>query len=285
MCDSNRRKIGKKKLLNRDRYDEILDLLVARGVSKIDFQGLGEPLLNPNLPYMISKASEKDIDTGVTTNASLLFLGVIAKLAKAGINRLEVSIDGVEGAVYEKIRRKASFRQLLQNLLSVKEFRNKNPTFSLQINFVLMKENIRQLPSMMYFASVFGAEKVWVLHKVNVANQSDIAENEKIYGLRLIEVEGIFSETRNIADILGITLHLPRLYPRERTNGCLISSKTVTIDINGNFYPCCRLDRPEHCIGNVKEGTKIFEKTNIFPRSDFCNFCLHYLWNYEDLVG
>lgn len=64
----------------------------------------GEPLLNPKFVEMISYAKEKNcsgrIDT--TTNASLLTKAKNLEIIEAGLDRINISIEGVNAAQYSK---------------------------------------------------------------------------------------------------------------------------------------------------------------------------------------
>ena len=71
-------------------------------VRRVTFSGLGEPLMNPKLPEMIqmlrTAGFEGRID--VITNGSLLTHELTDALIEAGMNRLQVSIQGLDRQQY-----------------------------------------------------------------------------------------------------------------------------------------------------------------------------------------
>ena len=79
----------------------------------------GEPLLNKNLPAMIHMARQagvaKMIDT--TTNGFLLDGPMGEKLVEAGLNRINISIDGLDEQQFWKFTKaKVNFSKFVQNL-------------------------------------------------------------------------------------------------------------------------------------------------------------------------
>ena len=86
----------------------------------------GEPLLNPHLPEMISLAKESGycerVDT--TTNASLLTPELSRKIITAGLDRINISIEGVNENQYKDFSNyKINFEQLVENIAYFYEHR------------------------------------------------------------------------------------------------------------------------------------------------------------------
>src|SRR3954447_1425902 len=97
----------------RDLLDELPDL------QKITLQGLGEPLLAPDLFAMIAAASERGIRVGFNTNATVLTRRKAERLVAAGLDWLHVSLDGATAATYEAIRKGSSFERVHRNVLGL----------------------------------------------------------------------------------------------------------------------------------------------------------------------
>src|SRR5207249_6059776 len=88
--------------LSFKRFAELVD--AVPGLQVLTLQGLGEPLLAPDLLRMIEYASSRGIDTGFNTNGSLLIPERAEALIRAGLAWLHVSLDGATAATYESIR-------------------------------------------------------------------------------------------------------------------------------------------------------------------------------------
>jgi MoaA/NifB/PqqE/SkfB family radical SAM enzyme len=73
---------------------ERIDRLAALGTGVIDISG-GEPLLHPELHVIIQRIRQRGIIAGLLTNGYLLTRERIDRLNRAGLDRLQISIDNV----------------------------------------------------------------------------------------------------------------------------------------------------------------------------------------------
>jgi hypothetical protein len=114
---SIRRQHSKAFQLNPDILDRILVDLTARSldVDAVDFQGHGEPLLNPRLWEMgrRSRARLPEAWISVTTNAQGRFR---PEMAKSGFDEVICAIDGTDPASYEPYRVHGNFQLAWQFL-------------------------------------------------------------------------------------------------------------------------------------------------------------------------
>jgi MoaA/NifB/PqqE/SkfB family radical SAM enzyme len=97
-------------------YDKILREAVAGGVHRFRFVGLGEPTLHPELPEMVRKASRAGLYTEISTNATLLTRDLGEALLDAGLSEIAFSLDAVDGAEFERIRKGAHFQEVMDNI-------------------------------------------------------------------------------------------------------------------------------------------------------------------------
>jgi cyclic pyranopterin phosphate synthase len=94
-------------LLSFEEITRAAKSFIALGVEKIRLTG-GEPLLRKNLEILIAQlavlktAKGKALDITLTTNGSLLARKA-ASLKAAGLNRVTVSLDGLDNAVFKKM--------------------------------------------------------------------------------------------------------------------------------------------------------------------------------------
>lgn len=94
-------------LLSFEEITRLARLFVAHGVHKIRLTG-GEPLLRKGLDALVRMLSElrtpegRAVDLTLTTNASLLAKKAQA-LRDAGLQRITVSLDGIDDAVFRRM--------------------------------------------------------------------------------------------------------------------------------------------------------------------------------------
>lgn len=86
--------------MNVDEIREILRVADTFGIRHVKFTG-GEPLLRPDLTEIISSVP-KNMESSITTNGVLLE-GIAADLKRAGLKRLNVSLDSLNHETYKRI--------------------------------------------------------------------------------------------------------------------------------------------------------------------------------------
>jgi GTP 3',8-cyclase len=94
-------------LLSFEEIARLAKIFVAHGVEKLRLTG-GEPLLRKDIERLIGMLSAiktpagKDLDLALTTNGSLLHKKA-QSLRDAGLNRITVSLDALDDAVFKKM--------------------------------------------------------------------------------------------------------------------------------------------------------------------------------------
>ena len=88
-------------------------------INVIQLFGLGEPLLNKNVPFFIRRLKEEKISEKVkiTTNGSLLTPTLIDSLIDAGLDEFVLSLNGLKDLDFERIANvKVSFSTMFDNI-------------------------------------------------------------------------------------------------------------------------------------------------------------------------
>ena len=119
-------------------YEEIINVVKAGaelGISKIRLTG-GEPLVRKNLVQLVALIREVPgiKDLALTTNGILL-PDQAADLKKAGLDRVNISLDSLDARVYQEITRCGTLEQVLAGIETALKL-NLDPV---KINTVLMK--------------------------------------------------------------------------------------------------------------------------------------------------
>ena len=123
-----------------DEYLRLIRLFVSLGITKVRLTG-GEPLLRRGLLDLIRQLAAMrtldgdPLDLALTTNGHLLD-SLAAPLKAAGLNRVTVSMDAVDTAVFERITRvPGSFAAVLRGVRAAREA----GLTPLKINCVLLR--------------------------------------------------------------------------------------------------------------------------------------------------
>lgn len=96
--------LPKQELLDFDEIERLARLAAGLGVTKLRLTG-GEPLLRRDLDVLIARLAALDgiEDICLTTNGSLLTRERAHQLKAAGINRVTLSLDAIDDAVFKQI--------------------------------------------------------------------------------------------------------------------------------------------------------------------------------------
>lgn len=96
--------LPREELLTFEEITRLARTLVPLGVRKIRLTG-GEPLLRRDLPRLVGMLAAIDgmEDLALTTNGSLLDASAARALSEAGLQRITISLDAVDDAVFRRM--------------------------------------------------------------------------------------------------------------------------------------------------------------------------------------
>ena len=177
-------------LMDFDLYKKIIDDICEfeDKVKVIRLYKDGEPLLNPHFPDMVRYAKQSGccqrVDT--TTNASLLTPQLSDKIIDAGLDKINISIEGVNAAQYEDFSRyKLDYNKLVENIRYFYEHKT-NTEMLVKINGDILTEDEKQLfldtfgdiTDGIFIESIMDCWPTFELEKVKVNEERGIYGNE-----------------------------------------------------------------------------------------------------------
>ena len=112
--------ISRREVLTFEEVTRLSGLFVSLGVEEIRITG-GEPLLRHKLRDLVTRLARIDglKDLSLTTNASLLHPQAAA-LARAGVRRINVSLDTINPQKFRAMTKRDDLASVLQGLLTAK---------------------------------------------------------------------------------------------------------------------------------------------------------------------
>jgi cyclic pyranopterin phosphate synthase len=112
--------ISRREVLTFEEITRLSELLVSMGVEEIRVTG-GEPLLRHKLSELLARLASIDglQDLSLTTNASLLH-PYAAALSRAGLQRINVSLDTINPRKFRAMTKRDDLASVLQGLLTAK---------------------------------------------------------------------------------------------------------------------------------------------------------------------
>jgi MoaA/NifB/PqqE/SkfB family radical SAM enzyme len=242
--------------------------------------GIGEPLLNKELPRMIAHLKGLGVYVLFNTNATLLDDRWARRLIEAGLDELRVSIDGADPKTYAAIRGAPLLHKLVKNVAHFVDVQRSlgadRPRVSLWMTG--MRENIAELPAVVQLAARIGVLEVYLQRLVYYADEPGapgmMTGDGQLYDRMDETVDAYLHESETVAAQLGVALRASgATSPRRSLQGqaalapvaadqpwtaCMRPWTTAYITANGNALPCCiapfaTLDYESLKLGNVFE--------------------------------
>lgn len=103
-------------ILTLEEIGRVVDAVAPMGISKIRLTG-GEPLARKGLPALVKRIKANPLikDIAVTTNGTLL-AQYAGQLKRAGLDRVNISLDTLDGDRYRQITRRGDISQVHQGI-------------------------------------------------------------------------------------------------------------------------------------------------------------------------
>jgi len=252
------------------RFKRLLDELPD--VTELSLQGIGEPLLAPDLYEMIAYAAARGIDVGFNSNATLLTRRAGERLIDAGLGWMCISLDGATAGTYEFVRdgaRWETVRDNVERFVALKRERAaERPVLSLVT--VLMKRTLPEISAVVEQAAAWGIGRVFVQglsHDFSDAPPAAYAaiaryvDEQRVLDIDQEVVDASFAAARAVAEREGIDLRLPAVEQRtERIEvdgvpvGCDWPWNSAYVTHTGTVMPCCMVMGTDRvALGNTDE--------------------------------
>jgi MoaA/NifB/PqqE/SkfB family radical SAM enzyme len=261
MCPIQFRRDGPPAFMAFDVFTRLLDGLP--GLTELQLQGLGEPMMHPRFFDMVAFATGRGIHVSTNSNLTLLNPTRAERCVTSGLHELHVSIDGATAETYERIRVRAHFDRVLRNLELLLDARQRlgSATPRLRMVVVAMRQNLHEFPELVRLAHRFTIHTVFVQHLCHDFGESslpahyrpmrDFVEEQTLLNEDPERVEHYFTAARAVARELGVDLRLPRTQPRPHPPGtpgperCDWPWRGSYVSYQGLAMPCCMVATPD----------------------------------------
>jgi radical SAM protein with 4Fe4S-binding SPASM domain len=225
----------------------ILDQLADAGVIDVAFSG-GEPLLRHDLPELVAYARSHGMTVGTSTNGYPLTDKTAERLKSAGLNRLQVSIDGTQ-QTHDIIRGQGSY---VKAVAAVQ--RSVAVGLRTHISFTAMRLNVHHLEEVVRLCIALGADGFNLSQFVPTGRGPE----EQDLGPTLArEVLLAWLDARRRYPDLYMSTHFAGLADLDLRNetcvgGCQAGLGLGCITAEGDVTPCVMLPLS---LGNVRNQT------------------------------
>jgi len=220
--------------------------------------GIGEPLLNRDLPEIIRYLKGRNVQVIINSNGTLLSPATQENLVNSGLDEYRCSIDGARDETYARIRGANLLPKLtkgLQELVQTKA-RLGSATPRISIWCVATRENLQELPDLLRLAARLNVPEVYLQRMVYFANEPDeqygmARDDRAIFGTLNDFQDEVIEECSQLSRELGVEFRasgardplnsLAAARPADFApwKACLRPWTTAYVTANGNCLPCC----------------------------------------------
>ena len=262
-----------KQHLSWDDFRRIVDQ--APVIERAILHGIGEPLLNRDLPRFVAHLKERGAHVLFNSNGVLLDQRRGDALVAVGLDELRVSIDAVTPDLYARLRGIDQLPRIIRNLKAFVARHGGSAQPRLSLWLVGMQENLHQLLDFVRLGAEIGVPEVYLQRLVyfgngaRIADDTTMAQEQSLYATLEAEQAGLIHQAEVLATELGVTFRASgATTPRESIavkgdapwRGCMRPWILMYITANGTALPCClspfaAADFTSIVLGNVLEDS------------------------------
>lgn len=210
---------------------------VKHHVGYINYYFQGEPTIHPQFIALIQTAKAAGIYTSTSTNAHFITENYAKELVKSGLDRIIVSMDGIEQQTYENYRVHGKLETVKQGLQALakakKELKKQHPTIILQ--FLVTNYNEHEIDALTAFSTEVGVDELRLktLQLYDFEKDGHLLPKNEKYRRYILDKDGNYRIKNKFKDECW------RMW----------SSAVITWD--GKIVPCCFDKDAQHQMGNI----------------------------------
>lgn len=214
----------------------------------------GEPVVREDIFDIATYGTGLGLRMVLATNGTLVDAETADQMAKSGIQRVSVSIDGASAQAHDRFRRvSGAFDAAIEGIGHIK-----SAGIPFQINTSVTRQNFDELPLVLKLAKELGAVALHIFLLVPTGCGKEIAEDEMISSEQYEKVlNWLYEQSGNVNINLKATCapHYYRIIRQHAaaegrkvsvethgldamTRGCLAGTGVCFVSHRGDVYPC-----------------------------------------------
>ncbi len=219
-------------------------------LERVVLHGLGEPLLNKELPQMVRYLKERGACVLFNSNGIALTPKKGQALIDAGLDEYRLSMDGATRSTYARVRGVDAFEKIWRNVrafIAIQKAQDASkPAVSLW--FTAMRENLHELPGLIELAAENGIPEVY-LQRLVYFEQGLAHSRQALFRRSTAEELAIVRRAEQMCKERGIRFNaagsttplesLVRDFGERPWSGCRRPYTLTYITSSGNVLSCC----------------------------------------------
>ncbi len=252
-----------------DDFRRIVDQFPV--LERVVLHGLGEPLLNKDLPKMVRYLKDRGSYVLFNSNGIALTLKKGQALIDAGLDEYRLSMDGSNREMYALVRGVDAFDKIWRNIKAFVALQREQDTCKPAVSlwFTAMRENLPDLPHLIELAAESGIREVH-LQRLVYFEQGLASSEQALFRRAAPEELAIVRQSEQMCREFGIKFSaagmvtplesITRDFGERPWSGCRRPYTLTYITSSGNVLSCCfapfghrsaREYREERVLGNI----------------------------------
>jgi tungsten cofactor oxidoreducase radical SAM maturase len=250
-------------------------------LDQVVMTSFGEPLVHPQILWMIEKLRALKLSVTLGTNGLRLDEAIARELVRLGVHQVVVSVDGIRPETYAGVRG-ALLAEVVENIERLNEIKRQAGVVDplVGIEYVAMKSNQAELAGLAGLATRLGVSKTVVS---NVLPYTSAMNAEKLYGYEPIPpLKSIGYPVRSDAWVRWGVTDLPRMHWGAEQYCRFVNDHAIVVGWDGGVSPCYALSHSygyfaidgvekqvtRHTFGNVNQTSL----ADIWMSEDYARF-------------
>jgi radical SAM protein with 4Fe4S-binding SPASM domain len=250
--------------------------LVAQfpSATRMVLHGIGEPLLNQELPQIIGYLKAEGKYVLFNSNATLLNARWQQALIDSQLDEYRVSLDATTPESYAQVRGKPMFPLILKNLEHFMALKKQVGAAAPRVSLWLtgLKETLRELPDFLRIAHRLGIEEVYLQRLVYWDDDHDdklATRDQSLFQSLRTEEEAIIQASEALAAQLGLRFEAsgattPAQSVQQTVDTrpwarCMRPWTVMYITANGSVFPCCIAPFSAESLPSIRLGNAFDE--------------------------
>jgi MoaA/NifB/PqqE/SkfB family radical SAM enzyme len=234
--------------LGWDDFRRVVDQFPV--LERVLLHGIGEPLLNRDLPRMITHLKERGATVLFNSNAISLGPRLRGALIASGLDELRVSFDATTPETYARVRGVDAYDKVVANLEALAAAKRERGVThpSVTLWFTALKDNIHEIAALVGLAVRVGAEGI-NLQRLVYNGLGLATEAQSLHGRLQAEQEAMLLATEAAAGAARIAFTASGATTPEVSlstpdaerpwSACRRPWSLVYVTVHGNVLPCC----------------------------------------------
>jgi MoaA/NifB/PqqE/SkfB family radical SAM enzyme len=224
-------------------YERVIAKVVDFGLNCIHLYNWAEPFLCEDLNDYISLADRYGLESHLSTNLSLPAIDNLEDILYSGSGTIMVSVSGFTQSIHERYHYGGDIETVKNHLREISKYWEQRPfQMNVYVKFLDFGYNTAEIPAF--------SEWINSLNGIGFSVSQGLGNPIKRNGI-------MESDTP----------------PRAIREECEFF-RTLSVDHNGDVYPCCRLpNKPEYRIGNLVTENSVGDMVDRKRTYSFCCNC------------